>query len=167
MKKFLRICCFLLLAISPQSQAQETEMDGGQLLVVGGVASAALGGAAWLLAEKEGCRAGFASHSGRCLSTNTECRNNPSAAVCTYTSKDEDQEKLGQGLVAGGVGAMIVGSIINHAEGVSFRTRWRYNIVEGVPAIVYPLSEKTQFSFGMSGRALDYNGVAFGLKYSL
>lgn len=169
MKNFLKICAFCLLILSPPAQAQQHdgEMSGGQMLVGGGAISMLLGGLAWLASEQEACRAGFASHSGRCVSTNTQCASNPGAAVCTYTAKDEDQEKLGKNLVAGGAGAMVVGAIVIRADAEgAFQTRWRFHAADGVPKAVYPLSEKTRLSFGMSGKALNYDGVAVGLKYS-
>jgi hypothetical protein len=175
MKNMLKTCAILVMAFTflvslPTAKASNhNQTTGGQLLVAGGALSALVGALAWASAETENCRAGFASHSGRCVSTSTRCSQNPSAAVCTYTNKDDDAEKIGKGLVAGGVGAMVVGAVINRSgeSAAAFNTRWYFDAVDGIPKMSYPISESAVFSFGMCGKALDYDGVSVGFEYSL
>ena len=151
-KNLLKICAFCLLILSPPAQAQQHdgEMSGGELLVGGGVITMISGAVVWATSE----------------SPNRTCNIVNNVVRCT-TAADDGKEALGQNMVAVGAGAMVVGAIAIGADDESaFRTRWRFHAADGVPKAVYPLSENTHFSFGMSGKSLDYDGVAIGLKYS-
>ena len=79
-----------------------------------------------------------------------------------------------RGVVCGIVGVsavafyFIIDGVGNFAPGFaeSEKTRWHFDGGDGIAKMVYPLSDSAQLSFGARGKALDYDGVQFGVKYA-
>ena len=148
MKIILKICAICLLAFSPAAHAQQKEAPIKAILIGGGALVGITGGLLLAGAEEE-CRV----------------RDGDNHRTC---AKDDGQSTLGRGLIGGGVGLMLFGVFFPINKGNSaIPTRWRFHAADGIPKAVYPLSEKMHFSFGINGKAHNYDGVAIGLKLSL